>query len=261
VSDTTPQEGRELTSLTGPIDDNDGLVGVTFNHQWQQEIGGTFTDIDGATNARFTPDQDQVGRRLRVVVRFTDANGTAESATSDPSAEVTAAPAATDPPAGGPQLRSAPDAGAQAPGGSTPGAGVAGTGAAGGQAGGATTVAALSLPPSISVGGTLTLSLTVPDAGDVTQISLFESPNANAARKSARKVAKGKLIARVYRNTPKAKRYKIRLTQKELRKLKPGRYVVEVRVGKSRTSLGPAKVRTITVKKAKAKRSLHASKV
>ena len=58
-----------LTSLTGPIDDNDGLVGVTFNHQWQQEIGGTFTDIDGATNARFTPGQDQVGRRLRVVVR------------------------------------------------------------------------------------------------------------------------------------------------------------------------------------------------
>ena len=154
----------------------------------------------------------------------------------------------------------------QSAGGTTAGAGVAGTGATGGQTT-APSVGALSLPSTISANQIISLSVTVPESGDVTQITVSQALTGSAARKSARRVAKGKMIARVYRKTPKAKRYTIRLTEKQLRNLKPGRYVVEVRVGKSRTSLGPAKVRTITVKKAKAKakakaqRSIHASKV
>jgi hypothetical protein len=129
----------------------------------------------------------------------------------------------------------------------------AGAPSGGGAAGqtSAPTVGALSLRSTISAGTLITLSATVPENGDVTRISVFEVANASAARKSARKVTRGKLIARVYRKTPKAKRYTIRLTEKPLRKLKPGRYLVEVRTGKSRTSLGPAKTRVVRIKKAK----------
>jgi hypothetical protein len=55
----------------------------------------------------------------------------------------------------------------------------------------------------------------------------------------------------VFRRAPLAKRYVFRLTEKPLRHLKAGRYAIKVRVGASRTSLGPASVRTITVPRAR----------
>ena len=57
-------------------------------------------------------------------------------------------------------------------------------------------------------------------------------------------------IATVYRRTPKAKRYVFRLTEKPFRHLKPGRYLIQVRVGTSRTALGPAASRQLTIRKA-----------
>ena len=62
------------------------------------------------------------------------------------------------------------------------------------------------------------------------------------------KAAKRRLVATVYRGTPKAKTYRFRLKERALRTLKPGRYVVEVRAGKSRTRLGAATTRTIVVR-------------
>ena len=56
-------------------------------------------------------------------------------------------------------------------------------------------------------------------------------------------------IATVYRRTPKAKRYVFRLTEKPFRHLKPGRYLVQVRVGTSRTALGPAASRQLTIRR------------
>ena len=85
VSDVTPTEGEALTSLTGAIVDEDGLVGVTFNHQWQQNGiggGGGFANIAGATGPTFTPGQAQVNRRVRVVTTYTDNHGTAQTVTS-----------------------------------------------------------------------------------------------------------------------------------------------------------------------------------
>jgi len=58
-------------------------------------------------------------------------------------------------------------------------------------------------------------------------------------------------IGTVYRKTTTAKRYVFRLTEKPFRNLKPGRYLVRIRVGASRTSLGPATSREVTIKRSR----------
>jgi hypothetical protein len=75
-----------------------------------------------------------------------------------------------------------------------------------------------------------------------------------AAKRSAasRKRAAKRHVATVFRTTPKAKRYVFRLTERPLRTLKPGRYLVEVRVGTSPRTLGPASHRVVTIRKARA---------
>jgi len=91
LSTATPQELEPLSASTAGISDPDGLVGVTFNFQWQQSAlgGGTvFSNIAGANQFSFTPQQAQVNRFLRVVVSFTDNHGTAESVTSAPTGVV-----------------------------------------------------------------------------------------------------------------------------------------------------------------------------
>ena len=45
----------------------------------------------------------------------------------------------------------------------------------------------------------------------------------------------------MFKSTRKAKTYRFKLKDGKLRRLKPGRYVVEVRAGTSRTRLGKAK--------------------
>jgi hypothetical protein len=83
LDDPTPQQGAPVAAAVGNIADLDGLVGVTFAYQWQQRLGnGAFTDIAGATASTFTPTAAQVGRSLRVLVRFTDNRGTAEQVAS-----------------------------------------------------------------------------------------------------------------------------------------------------------------------------------
>jgi Ca2+-binding RTX toxin-like protein len=88
LSTATPQEQEPITANPAAITDADGLVGVTFNFQWQQAttaVNAPFNNIAGATQVSFTPTQTQVNRLLRVVVSYTDNHGTGESVTSAPS--------------------------------------------------------------------------------------------------------------------------------------------------------------------------------
>ncbi|HWV59574.1 MAG TPA: peroxidase family protein [Sphingopyxis sp.] len=88
ISDLTPTEGQTLTLNLAGIADANGLG--AFSYQWQQSLDGlTWVNIAGATNASFTPDDnnnqifgDQAGQRLRVTVSFVDGVGASESVTS-----------------------------------------------------------------------------------------------------------------------------------------------------------------------------------
>ncbi|MCY1411467.1 RTX calcium-binding nonapeptide repeat (4 copies) [compost metagenome] len=87
ISDTTPDQGQVLTALTAGIADVDGLG--TFSYQWQQGVGASFSNINGATAATFTPGAAQGNLQLRVIVRYTDGFGTQETVTSAATAAVT----------------------------------------------------------------------------------------------------------------------------------------------------------------------------
>ncbi|MEM7122608.1 MAG: FecR domain-containing protein [Pseudomonadota bacterium] len=84
--DGVAQEDSELTANTDGLSDDDGLG--EFSYQWQSLVDGEWIDIAGATDDAFTPGDDQVGQQLRVVVSYTDGEGTAESVESDPTASI-----------------------------------------------------------------------------------------------------------------------------------------------------------------------------
>ncbi len=88
----TAMAGQILTSITSEIADLDGLG--TFSYQWKR--GGD--PIDGATDGTYTLVEDDVGSTITVTASYTDGNGTPESVTSAPTAEV--APANLPPTAG-----------------------------------------------------------------------------------------------------------------------------------------------------------------
>ena len=80
----TAIQGQPLSANTGSIADVDGLG--PFNYQWQATPNGSnlWTVISGATNDSFTPGNDLIGQQLRVLVSYTDGQGTAENLTSTP---------------------------------------------------------------------------------------------------------------------------------------------------------------------------------
>ena len=86
VDNTSPLPGAKIRA-TG-LEDNDGLVNddgeptVVQHHRWQRGQAGTFTDIDGATGQSYTVTDDDRGFLLRVVVTYTDNQGTDESVAS-----------------------------------------------------------------------------------------------------------------------------------------------------------------------------------
>jgi Ca2+-binding RTX toxin-like protein len=75
----TEQEGEVLTANTGGIADADGLG--AFSYQWYAGVSGN-TIIAGATSSTYTLTADEVGDVIKVVVSFTDGEGTGESVTS-----------------------------------------------------------------------------------------------------------------------------------------------------------------------------------
>jgi hypothetical protein len=90
------------------------------------------------------------------------------------------------------------------------------------------------------------VSARVPAGASTVAITLFRL-NSQIKRTGKARQPSSVHIATVYRRAPKAKRYVFRLTERPFRHLKPGRYLVQVRVGTSRTALGPAASRQITI--------------
>ena len=83
----TAQVGETLTASTSGIADADGLTGATFSYQW---LGSRDAEIQGATNATYTPVAADEGKAIKVQVSFTDDRGNAESLTSAPTSAVEA---------------------------------------------------------------------------------------------------------------------------------------------------------------------------
>ena len=77
--------GETLTVSTSGIQDANGLSGATFSYQW---LGSRDTEIQGATNATYTPVAADEGKAIKVQVSFTDDRGNAESLTSAPTSAV-----------------------------------------------------------------------------------------------------------------------------------------------------------------------------
>ena len=72
LSSTQPEVGVELTAA---LTDPDGGVTVA-SWQWQRSADGTtWTDVDGATAATYTPTEADAGMRLRVTVTYSDRAG------------------------------------------------------------------------------------------------------------------------------------------------------------------------------------------
>jgi hypothetical protein len=247
VSDRAPQVGQTLTAITTSIADADGLG--PFRFQWQrtpQDGSLTWSNVPGnGTSASFTIPGGiagvlgNTGRRYRVIVSFTDGAGNAEELTSNATDRATAIPNNTNgptapvpPPApAAPQALVAPAQADPAP--------VA-----------ASALRVTGLTVSAGASAPLTVQADVPTGPSTVSIRVFRTRGRQRdARTAARHVRK--LVATVYRKVEGGRRYTFRLTEKPLRHLEAGRYVVEVRVGTSRTDLGPATTRTIRIKKGK----------
>ena len=69
-------EGRPIEAITDALSDVDGLGEFTF--QWRRNG----EEIDGATEARYTPIEEDVDSFLSVAVSYTDGDGTAEKVIS-----------------------------------------------------------------------------------------------------------------------------------------------------------------------------------
>jgi Ca2+-binding RTX toxin-like protein len=236
INDTTPQVLQTLSASTVGISDLDGLGTLRF--QWAQTAitgTGAFTNINGATGSTFTVPIAGIGRRYHVTVSYTDGAGHAESVVSLDTARTTLLPNTTGLAAAAPAV-------------------VAPAAVPLGQA-----LAPRPLPvPSLrssavsvsaSTASPLTVAANVPPGATTVKISVFRLNKVEKRASASEKRAAKLHVATVFRNTSKAKRYVFRLTEKPLRRLKPGRYLVEVRVGTSPKALGPATHRTITVRR------------
>ena len=80
--------GSTLTADISAIQDENGLARVKFYYEWLSSDGGTITDLQGATESRYTLKLADEGRTVSVRVSFTDRHGYAESLESLPTAPV-----------------------------------------------------------------------------------------------------------------------------------------------------------------------------
>ena len=97
----TPAQNQTLSAPT--ITDLDGIpttgAAGALSYQWQSSPDGTtnWTNISGATASTFTTTQTQVNKCLRVVAKYTDSFGKAETVTSNPTLTIANV---NDPPTG-----------------------------------------------------------------------------------------------------------------------------------------------------------------
>ena len=93
----TAEVGQVLDVGVAGIEDEDGLYDVEYAYQWVRVAAdGTSNeeDISGATAATYTLTADDVGKKVKVEVSFTDDFGSDEQRPSAPTATVTAAASA-----------------------------------------------------------------------------------------------------------------------------------------------------------------------
>ena len=88
----TAQVGETLTANTSGIADDDGLINVSYSHQWIRNDGTSDTDITDATRSSYTLVDADEGQTLQVRVSFTDDVGNDETLTSAATGEVEALP-------------------------------------------------------------------------------------------------------------------------------------------------------------------------
>ena len=73
------QVNKTLMAATDYIEDPNGLpTNPTFTYQWMRVDGFTDTDIPGATSETYTLTASDLGKQIKMKVRFTDARGHAE---------------------------------------------------------------------------------------------------------------------------------------------------------------------------------------
>ena len=89
----TPQVEQTLNANTSSIDDGDGLDSVSYSYQWIRSDNGADNDIAGETDSTYTLVLADLGKTIKVQVRFTDDADNDETLTS----EATVAVAATVP--------------------------------------------------------------------------------------------------------------------------------------------------------------------
>ena len=82
----TARVGEALSVDTSGITDADGPDTLSFMYQWLADG----VQIDGATEATYTPEVADAGKRITVAVSFTDDGGTTEELTSQPTEAVVA---------------------------------------------------------------------------------------------------------------------------------------------------------------------------
>ncbi len=80
--------GFKLTADTSGISDANGLTSPGWTFQWVRVDGGTETDITGATSRSYELTADDVGKKLKVKVSFTDDESFSEMLTSAETATV-----------------------------------------------------------------------------------------------------------------------------------------------------------------------------
>ena len=94
LSSEQPQVG---TALTATLTDLDGRIsGESWS--WQRLDGGTWTPIGGATGRQYTPVDDDLNRRLRVTVEYTDGHGPNKGEEETTDHQTQPAPPANHPP-------------------------------------------------------------------------------------------------------------------------------------------------------------------
>jgi hypothetical protein len=108
-----------------------------------------------------------------------------------------------------------------------------------------TALAARSLTVTSEANEPLTLEAMIPAGARAARISVFELQGSPTARNLT---ARSRHVMTAYRTITAGKRYTFRMTESKLRKLKPGRYMVRVQVGASRSKLGPASSLPFTVR-------------
>jgi len=80
LSSMTPLVSTELTAT---LSDPDGMVsGASWQWSRSMTMGGTFTDISGATSASYTPVADDATYYLKATASYTDGHGSGKSAMS-----------------------------------------------------------------------------------------------------------------------------------------------------------------------------------